>query len=68
VRVLVLRVVFVAVMMVGHTDLPDAKVGMVSIDDGMAERARDRDLVVDLAGEERQSDVLCISVLMLRFA
>ena len=42
--------------------------GMASIDDGMAERARDRDLVVDLAGEGHQSDVLCTSVLMLRVA
>jgi hypothetical protein len=63
--VLALRVVFVVVMMVGHTDLPAAKVGMGSIDDGMAERARDQGLVVDLAGAEHQSDLLCISVVVL---
>lgn len=55
----VLRVVFVVVMMVGHTDRLDAKVAeMANIDDGMVERARDPDLVVDLAGAEHQSNLL----------
>jgi hypothetical protein len=60
VRVLVLKVVFVVVMMAGHIDLHDAKVGvgMASIDDGMVERARDPDLVVDLAEAEHQSNLL----------